>query len=391
MKYFIMPADFKKETIDEYEKLNNTYKDSRVIETYGNITIESNMESGRAVSQLPVVDLLGLQEFIAYSKQKNIDFNYTINAPHSQNKEFSEKGVLEIKNFLRNLYEVGCRSLTIALPSLVELVKSTGYDFKIKASTLCQITNANKALAYKRMGMERIVPDESINKDFFALKRIRDAFGDKIEIIVNPICYKDCIYRMFHYNQVAVDSVGVTNEVSTNYYEHRCVLQRYGDISNLLKLGWVRPEDLKYYTRIGIYYFKLQGRHLVLKGDAVRTLKAYLDETFDGDVMDLINMFYPINYFRVPLDNKKLDGFLKPFYEKENFCRRECAKCGYCEGFAREIIDYEKAKEVIGLAKNFYNSYDQYSRILNSTTPGKSNTPGDEDMEIDFELNQRKT
>ena len=41
MKYFGVPADFKKETIEKYDKLNKEYSASRVIETYGNITLEN--------------------------------------------------------------------------------------------------------------------------------------------------------------------------------------------------------------------------------------------------------------------------------------------------------------------------------------------------------------
>ncbi len=46
MKYFSIPADFKKETIDEYLRLNNTYKDCKVLETYGNLSIGNMLESG---------------------------------------------------------------------------------------------------------------------------------------------------------------------------------------------------------------------------------------------------------------------------------------------------------------------------------------------------------
>lgn len=365
MRYFSMPADFKNETIDEYEKLNDGYKDSKIIETYGNITLGNQCESGRAGKQLPKVHISDLKNYIRYSKEKNIDFNYTINAPYMQNKEFTEKGIQEIKNFLRDLYEAGVRSLTVALPSLIELIQSTVYDFKIKASTLCLITNANKAAAYKRRGVERIVADESINRDFFTLKRIRKVFGDKIEIIINPICHKNCIYRMFHYNQIGGDSLDHSNDVSINFYEHRCVLQRHESISNFLKLCWVRPEDIKYYTNIGINYFKLQGRHLMLTGgDPIRTVKAYFDESFEGDLMDLIYMFAPMNSFKILIDNKKLDGFIKPYYEVENFCKNECTSCNYCENFARKCIDFEKAAGVIRLADEFYSSYDQFRKMI---------------------------
>jgi len=365
MKYYSLPADFKKETIDEYAKLNDRYRDSKVIETYGNITVGFLFGSGRLVRQMPKMDIHDLSEYIAYSRQKNIDFNYTLNSTHYRNIEFTEKGVSEIKDFLGKIYKAGVRALTVTLPSLIELVKSTKYDFKIKASCLCQVNNANRAEAYKQMGVDKIVTEESINKNFHTLKAIRDVFGPRVEIIVNQICDKNCMYRLFHYNMISGDSAGTTNKVSINYYEHRCVLQQLKSLDNLLKLCWVRPEDIKYYTQIGIDYFKLQGRHTFVQGgDPVRTVKAYFEESFDGNLMDLLTMFSKLTSFSVYVDNKKLEGFIKPFFEKENFCKNNCPTCHYCETFAKKCIDYDKAGQVLNFARDFYNDYDQYKKVL---------------------------
>lgn len=385
IKYFCMPTDFKKETIDVYHDLNQAYPGARIIETYGNITIGGQIGSGRALNQLPESDLLDLKRFIEYSREKNIDFNYTLNATHLQNREFTSAGVSEIKTFIKSLYDAGVRSLTVALPSLLELIGTMGLEIKVRASTLCQITTVNKAAAYKKKGVERIVVDESINRDFKTLRRIREVFGDKVELIVNPICLKDCVYRMFHYNEITGDSVKQTNNVSVNFYEHRCVLQRNSNISNLLRMCFVRPEDLKYYTEIGIHYFKLQGRHLVLKGDAVRTVKAYLDESYDGDFMDLQYLFHPQNSFRIDFQNKRLDGFLKPFVEIDGFCKRDCEQCGYCERFAKKIIDYEKAAEIIQAAQHFYSEFDQFNQLINKEN--QENTMNIDSLADDFDLN----
>jgi collagenase-like PrtC family protease len=380
-----MPTDFKKETIDAYDELNKAYRDSKIIETYGNVTIGGQIGSGRAVNQLPESDLLDLKLFIEYSRQKNIDFNYTLNATHLQNREFTPGGISELKTFLKDLYDAGVRSVTVALPSLMELIPASGLDFEVRASTLCQVTTVNKAAVFKKKGVDRMVVDESINRDFKTLRRIREVVGDKVEMIVNPICLKDCVYRMFHYNEITGDSIGRTNDTSVNFYEHRCVLQRNSKISNLLRMCFVRPEDLKYYTDSGIHYFKLQGRHLVLKGDAVKTVKAYMDESFDGDVMDLMYLFYSQNSFRIDFNNKKLDGFIKPFVEIDGFCKRDCEKCSYCEKFAQKIIDYEKAAEVIHSAEYFYAEYDKFNRMLQSENPQQTMTNVGS-LEDDFEL-----
>jgi collagenase-like PrtC family protease len=387
MKYFSLPADFKKDTIDRYDELNRAYQDSKVKETYGNITTGLSLGSGRSVDLLPYIDLDDLQEYVEYSKERNIDFNYTINGTHMNNREFTQSGILEIVSFLKKIYKAGVRNVTVTLPSMIELIRSSGFDFRIKASTICQITNPQKALAFKRMGVHRIVPDESLNRDLKTLKRVRDCFGEEVEILINTICYKNCSYRMFHYNQVTSDSIKVTTEASANYYSHRCVLQRYDRLSNLLRLSWVRPEDLKYYMAIGVNKFKIQGRQTVIKGDPVRAIEYYFKESYDGDLMELLDLFDPTNSFRVQVDNRSLDGFLKPFAEKENFCKDDCDVCNYCEAFSKKVLSREKAKEVADNARNFYEDFDQFSEMIKSLKNKAGNDDSEkEKLDAEFDL-----
>ena len=391
MRYYSVPADFKKETIDSYERLNNTYERSKVIETYGNITVDNLFGSGRLVRQMLKTDIFDLCEYINYSAQKGIDYNYTFNATHIQNRQFTAEGIAEIKKFLARIYDAGVRSITVTLPSLIELVRASNLDFKIKTSTLCQVNNANKALFFKGMGVEKIVVEEAVNRNFLLLKSIREAFGEKVEIIVNQICDQNCVYRMFHYNMISGDPVGTANQVGTDYFEHRCVLQQLKSADNLLKLCWVRPEDIKYYTDIGIHYFKLQGRHTFVRGgDPVRTVKAYFDESFDGNLMDLLNMFAKLTGFSVYVDNKKLEGFIKPFTRIDNFCNNNCSTCRYCPEFAQKCIDSDRVEEVRKMAEDFYDNYDRYKSMVNSPSVETEKTAGagesENDMEIDFEI-----
>lgn len=363
MKYYVVPSDFKNETIDRYHKLNSLYKESKVIETYGQITIGNILGSGRAGDLIPKVDIHRLKSFIEYSKGKQIGFNYTLNATCLGNSEFTEEGIGEILRFLGELYEAGVRSITVAMPSLFELVKMSGYDFEIKTSTLCQITNANMAMSYKKMGAKRIVLQESLNRDFETLRQITEAYGEGIEIIVNVICHKNCIYRMFHQNQVSHDKE--VNDKSSTYYSHRCMMRRSEEVSNLLKLNWVRPEDIKHYYDIGIRYFKLQGRQAVLHGDMYKTVESYFKESYDGNLMDLLDAFYSTNAFNVYIDNKKLNSYLEPFYNNGNFCKNNCEKCNYCANFVNKAVDFQQTKERFDSARKFYQEYDHFKNNVN--------------------------
>lgn len=356
MKYFDMPADYKLGTIDKYYELNNKYSTSKVYETYGECMIDG-MGSGRARDMVPRINLKGLEEYIKYSQNKNIGFNYTLNATCLGNKELTEEGAKEIYRMLKDLYEAGVSTITVAIPPLIELIKMSPYPFEIKVSTLSQISNANKAMAYKKMGVDRIVLDECMNRDFANIRRIREVFGEKCELIVNVICHKNCIYRPFHQNQCSHDNS--EEKRSSTYYSHRCMQKRLEEYGNLLRIGWIRPEDLHLYSSMGIEYFKIQGRHTVLKGDPVRMVECYMQERYEGNLLDLLDCFAPTNSFKFFLDNSKLDGYIKPFYEEEGFCINNCAECNYCEQFARNAVKVKEAEEIKQLGENFYMQYDE--------------------------------
>jgi collagenase-like PrtC family protease len=386
MNNFSLPADFNTRTIDKYHVLNNAYPGSRVCETYGNITLNNLFGSGRSADMLPRLDLSQLAQYIKYSKERDIDFNYTINASHLENIEFTQKGILEFMQFLGKLYEAGVRSLTIALPSLMEIVQASKYDFDIKASVICQITNANKAAVYNNMYLKRIVVDEALNRDFAELKRINNAFNGDIEVIINSICSKDCSQRMFHYNQISTDSISVRSDASAKYYPHRCLLRRYEDIGNMLRLTWIRPEDIKYYSEMGIRYFKFQGRHTVVKGDPARAVEAYFAGSHDGDLLELLDLFNPTTTFRVHIDNKKLDDFIHPFVKQEGFCTSDCDNCRYCSNYAEKVINADEVRQMANDTEKFFKQYDPFQELIDNVTGSKAKMEPKQALQVDFEL-----
>ncbi len=382
MKLLNMPADFSNRTIEKFAELNEKYKDGKIYETYGQITIGNKVGSGRAYDLIPNVDLQHMKEYIAFSKGNGIGFNYTLNTTCMSNMEFTKSGMEEILGFLDRLYDAGVRSLTVTLPSIMEIIRLKKYDFEIKASTVCQIINANKAMLYKDLGVDKIVLDETINRDFDTIKRIRNSFGENVELITNVICHKNCIYEMFHHNQTSHDSGIDSINGSVTYYSHRCMMNRCKHVNNLLKMCWIRPEDMKYYEEIGIKYYKLQGRQAVKNGDPVRAAEAYLSENYEGNLMELLDMFAPTNSFEVYFDNKKIGNFLEPFVKIPNFCKNDCFSCHYCDEFVKKCTDVQNTREVFDLAFKFYSEYDEYKRSILETNV---NEQFDEEGHCDLE------
>ena len=129
---------------------------------------------------------------------------------------------------------------------------------------------------------------------------------------------------------------------------------------NIIKLNFIRPEDLHYYYESGIKHFKIQGRHITDNDKLIRTIKYYFDEKYDGDLMELITIFTPYNAFQPQVDNKKLEGFVDKIYKNHSFCRDNCDKCGYCMEYAKKSMDIKRVEELNRKSLEFYKNIDKY-------------------------------
>jgi len=357
---FSIPADFKPKKIEEVAQLNEKYKGkAKINEIYGQITVGNLVGSGRANDLLPQVDFPMLESYVRKLDDQGIGFNYTLNTTCVGNQEFDQEFSRKLKDFLNQLDYIGIHCITVGMPSIVNIIKQGNYSFKLKISTVCQINNAEKALAYKRMGADAIVLDESVNRDFKTLKNIRKAFEQQVELIANVICHKNCIYEIFHHNQTSHDNDCNQSKKSIPFYSHRCMLQRCENPENLLKLAWIRPEDLIHYNDIGYYNFKIQGRQAAENGNILKTTEAYMMRMYDGNFMLLLDCFQPTNAFIVHLENKKLNDYITPFYRQDDFCNNYCEECQYCKKYIQTCCDYDQISETFNLANTFYREMEE--------------------------------
>ncbi len=364
MKLFSVPADFRTETIDRYAELNKRYTDSSVVvETYGNATVGLPAYSGRPPRSIPPMNIERLREYISYCRDRGIDFNYTFNASCLGNSEFTERGLGEINELLGTLWGVGVRHLTISLPQMMTIAQNSGLGFTIKVSTICQINSAYKAEYFKRLGVDRIVIDEDITRDFRRIRQITEAFGEGVEMIANSMCVRDCPLKMFHYNRESHASS--VKEDLPNFFGQRCAMQKSDHWANPLRINWTRPEDLGYYEACGVHRFKLQGRQGISWRDPARTLEAYMTGHFDGDLWQLLSMFdsRTEDPYQPVIDNRALDGFLEPFFYNPNHCTSDCERCGHCEAYAEGAIGKEKSKEMLERVRGYYEARDPFKTM----------------------------
>jgi collagenase-like PrtC family protease len=94
-----------------------------------------------------------------------------------------------------------------------------------------------------------------------------------------------------------------------------------------------KTEDTSKYSEIS-RFFKIVGRSQCNSG-VIRTVKAYLEESWEGDLLDLL--WASLGRFSLTygayLNNKILDKY--GFFKKVSSCNHECSHCDYCEELAR--------------------------------------------------------
>ena len=322
---------------------------------------------------LPQVSREEIAQHVKECQQAGLKFSYLLNTLSLANTQYTKEGYAQIRELLDWLTEIKVDALTIAIPYLIRLVKMHYPHFYVKVSSVSRINTVTRAKQYEDMGVEEIIIDEMLNRDFETLKAINDAVQIPTEVICNPCCLWECAQQFEHVNH---DGHASQTQSHNDYCYLQlpyiiCSGQKLADPANIMKARWIRPEDLHYYEEIGITRFKVVER---FKTSNALTLAvdAYANRHFDGNLIDLLTLpnkgsYLPPNmdYFNKPdkidmakvqevaglmdfsfhdaieIPNKKLDGFLDFF--KTNDCRRmSCDDCGYCQKFFEKIGTHHK-------------------------------------------------
>ena len=330
---------------------------------------------------LPQIKRKDVEAYIKACHDRGLEFSYLLNAPCLGNLQYSKKGYGQLIELLEWIDRSGADAVTVGIPYLVDLVRKRFPRLKIKVSTIARVNTVRKALQYEDMGVEEIIIDEHINREFKTLEAIRKAVKCHLELIVNNICLWQCPYNFEHVNHDGHASREGEEEqyCYLQYPGYLCLYRKLTDPVELLKSPWIRPEDIRHYEAIGYERFKITERFkrtpLLLEN-----VRVYENRRYDGNLLDLFTLprkgaFTPIHleYFIQPehvnimkvselekvfdlevrelvqLDNQKLEGFIEHF--KNADCNQaSCSQCNYCENFFERVAVVKK-KEVEQAAK----------------------------------------
>ena len=335
---------------------------------------------------LPQVDRKYVERYIQACHDRGLEFSYLLNAPCLGNLQYSRKGYGELIELLEWVDQSRADSVVIGVPYLIDLVRKRFPRLKMKVSTTARVNTVRKALQYEDMGVEEIIVDEHINREFKSLEAIRKAVKCNLELIVNNICLWQCPYNYEHVNHDGHASrKGEEDDYCyLQYPGYLCLYRKLTDPVELLKSPWIRPEDIPHYENMGYDHFKITER-FKRTSLLLEHVKAYENRRYDGNLLDLFTLprkgaFTPVHleYFIKPehvnilkiselekvfdlevreliqLDNRKLNGFIE--YFKKNDCNQtSCSDCRYCETFFEKVavVNEEGVKKAAQRVKDF--------------------------------------
>jgi collagenase-like PrtC family protease len=333
---FSVPYNNNPEMLAEIFRLKS-HNGNRIREVY----LSGPQEYAGSGRIAPELDFSNFASVVDKIRKEGIRVNLLLNSICEGSNWYSTEVLKSTMNYLKRVHEeLGVEAITIANPLYIREVRKRFPNLEICASVLGDIDCVQKAVIFRKAGADVITPDVDINRDLALLKRIKEATHAEIKLMVNEGCLFRCAFRKFHFNYISHKSrkpdMGGGVKAEDNVFSLNCIQLSKSDPSQLLKSCWIRPEDTPKYGQI-TKYFKLVGR-TSSKSMLVRSFEAYLNESWDGDLLELMagNLYSVGMSHLMHLDNKSLDAV--GFFEKVTSCDKECSECAFCSELIRKLV-----------------------------------------------------
>jgi len=327
------------------------------IQIFGVLPI-SMMGSGMSGPDIPQMTTKQAEDHIKLAYSSGLTFNYLLNAPCMSNMEWHQDTHRELLQHLEWLSNAGVDSVTVAIPYLLELVKSQFPQLKVEVSTIAHVNSVARARFFESLGADCIILDSNVNRDFRLLKAIRDAVRCELGVLTNSLCLYQCPFEFYHNSTMghATQNHNPLNGFYMDYCVLHCASSKLSDTSQLIKARWIRPEDIHIYEEMGIDFFKIGGRAKPTEW-IINATGAYPSRHYQGNLYDILVGLTPkITWAnsalsgtqttspgrppRIHIDNQGLEGFID-FFKKQD-CLSGCSSCDYCQRIASNVVQVDR-------------------------------------------------
>lgn len=355
-----VPSRFELQLLDGLEPL--ALQTGRIHEVYGSLS-RSVIGSGRPARRLtqqggaPTFD--DVRRFTERAHGAGIRVNYLLNSAVLDHAEYTRAGRQRILDYVGEVTDAGVDMVTIAVPYLIELVRSNFPALPVSVSVICEVDTTHSLRLFERYGVQRVQLAEECNRDLRSLDTLAQSASVECSLVVNNGCLRFCPYRSYHNTLCSQGSQEERPEHGyIDYPLLKCSAVRARDPVEILRSPWIRPEDLPYYEeRFGIELFKIAGRQLPTE-TILRMAGAYARLRYDGNFMDLLATpgvdfsshpmtaalaaeRGPQRYTRpnIYIDNARLGKLTRALHARGG-CdpARDCEECRLCDAVMEAVI-----------------------------------------------------
>lgn len=241
--------------------------------------------------------------------------------------------VISIVDYLQE--NIGIDSVTSFSPFVSYIVKKNFPDIEVRASVNIRIGNVKNMEQVSDL-FDSFMIQREYNRNIERIEEIKnwcEKNGKKLSILVNSGCIDFCSVQLFHDNVISHEveiytKANITEEIPGSCWTF------YKDRKNwkyILTNSWIRPEDIHYYEK----YFDVVKLATRINPDPERIIKAYYNEKYEGNLLDLFEPSHTKIFLPYIIDNSK---FPPDWFEKTTSCKKKCENCSYCDEILKKVL-----------------------------------------------------
>lgn len=296
------------------------------------------MVSGRNVHLEKSVEasLEQLAEDLAWCRKNGIELDLLFNANCYGEDAFTEKLRLQVYDVMG---ELGRRNLfpeivTTTSQYIAKVLKVRYPQLEIRASVNMRL-EATKSMEFIADIFDSYYICRDIQRDRRILAHFSDwckARGKKLCMLVNSACLRCCPVQIWHDNYLCHKPWLAEEQEFILHYQYRLcgrVLDKLEAASEVLRMSWIRPEDIHYYEPY-VSAMKLATRstpHPELM------LKAYAEGHWNGDLLAILGAENP--HFTIDNSSFPANWVLSGIAQN---CALNCTNCGKCQQVLDRVL-----------------------------------------------------
>ena len=296
------------------------------------------MISGRPVVDAKITEKVKAKLFtdLSWCRSNNIMLDLLFNANCYGEIAYSETLRYQVYDIIEELKSNGLFPEVVTTTSqyIAKVIKIKYPEIDIRASVNMRI-ESTKSMEFISDIFDSFYICRDIQRNLDTIKRFYDwseKHNKKMCLLANSSCLRCCPVQIWHDNFICHENWrGEEQEFILRYPYRLCGrhLSNDDNLVDVLRMSWIRPEDLHYYEPF-VHTIKLATRRTSYPE---LMLQAYCQGSYDGNLLEVIG----INRKDIIFDNKSFpDNWVESKIAQD--CALNCNECGKCQMLLKKIL-----------------------------------------------------